>query len=130
MDDSDEAIAAQWRALWKALSRPDTALVMHMPDHYSLVHAAREWTAESRVQSSVLRSGTLILGALGGDLVALDHNREFLPGWRGGLLRLSFSHSTYTPANWQPIAMTPPACPPVSLLHKLRATWDRLLAHL
>ncbi len=64
VDDSDEAIAAQWRALWKALSRPDTALVMHMPDHYSLVHAARQWTAESRAQCSVLRNGTVSLGTV------------------------------------------------------------------
>ena len=37
---------ANWSALWAAIGRSDTALVFHMSDHYSLVHAARQYTLD------------------------------------------------------------------------------------
>ncbi len=49
-DDADEQVDAQWKALCAAVPRADTALVMHMPDHYSLVHAVRQWTVENRAR--------------------------------------------------------------------------------
>jgi len=52
-DDADEQVDAQWKALCAAVARADTALVMHMPDHYSLVHAVRQWTVENRARRAV-----------------------------------------------------------------------------
>lgn len=37
---------AKWAALWAAIGRSDTALIFHMSDHYSLVHAARQYTLD------------------------------------------------------------------------------------
>ncbi|KAK9845306.1 hypothetical protein WJX81_003044 [Elliptochloris bilobata] len=37
---------SKWEALWAAIERSDTVLVFHLPDHYSLVHAARQFTLD------------------------------------------------------------------------------------
>ena len=34
-----------WQVLWSQLTTPDTVLLAHLEGHYSLVFAAREWTA-------------------------------------------------------------------------------------
>lgn len=34
-----------WQVLWDQLTTPDTVLLAHLEGHYSLVFAAREWTA-------------------------------------------------------------------------------------
>lgn len=45
-EDTSAAAQANWAALWAAIGRSDTALVFHMSDHYSLVHAARQYTLD------------------------------------------------------------------------------------
>ena len=45
-EDTSAAAQASWAALWAAIGRSDTALVFHMSDHYSLVHAARQYTLD------------------------------------------------------------------------------------
>lgn len=47
-DDSEADVDAQWKLITDAVASHTDVLLYHMPDHYSLVHAVREWTTTYR----------------------------------------------------------------------------------
>eukprot|EP00884_Botryococcus_braunii_P015916 jgi/Botrbrau1/3007/Bobra.0070s0005.1 len=46
-EDASGALDAQWQSIELAVGSKEGLLLYHMPDHYSLVHAARSWTVSS-----------------------------------------------------------------------------------
>lgn len=43
--DGPADVDEQWQTLWSHLTACDSVLLAHLEGHYSLVFAAREWTA-------------------------------------------------------------------------------------
>jgi hypothetical protein len=51
-DESEEAQEAQWRQLVAEFMRSDTALILHMSNHYCMVYGAREWVEPETASST------------------------------------------------------------------------------
>ena len=87
--DDAATCAAQWAALLARLRSPDTVLLYHLENHYSVVYGAREWEEVGNVRDGVRaaqRVRQLLVGKPGqkpNRWVAFEDVRECVLGWQG-----------------------------------------------
>jgi hypothetical protein len=87
--DDAAAVNVQWRGLVAALRSPDTILVYHLENHYSLVFGAREWGVWGSVVDGVHGRRTarqVMVGQPGqkpNRWIAFEDVRACILGWQG-----------------------------------------------
>jgi hypothetical protein len=86
-DDSPEAIEHQWACLKSAFSKPRSALLFHLTNHYALIYAWREWTEETACEQGPLRARRQILTARKGQRPSVwldfEEARSIMISWSG-----------------------------------------------
>uniref|UniRef100_A0A061REP7 Uncharacterized protein n=1 Tax=Tetraselmis sp. GSL018 TaxID=582737 RepID=A0A061REP7_9CHLO len=45
-NDSNEKVEKQWTSLLRVLNSPESCVIYHLENHYSLVYGVREWTVD------------------------------------------------------------------------------------
>lgn len=87
--DSIEAIESQWEELTRYLQAPDTALIYHLENHYSVIYAMREWSMVGNVNDGVQaesRVKQILVGKPGqapNKWIDWEDVRACLLGWKG-----------------------------------------------
>ena len=81
-DDADK-IASQWSALRDAFSKPRSALVFHLSNHYALIAALREWIPQGSEGAPRRQLLTARKGQRPTVWVDFDEVRQLLLKWSG-----------------------------------------------
>lgn len=87
--DSVEDIETQWVQLTNHLQAPDTAMIYHLENHYSVIYAMREWNMVGSVRDGVqaeTRVRQILVGKPGqapNKWIDLEDVRVCLLGWKG-----------------------------------------------
>lgn len=87
--DSNEVVKSQWAELTRRLQKPDTALIYHLENHYSVIYAIREWNMMGNVTDGVqaeTRVRQILVGKPGqapNRWIDWEDVRACLLGWKG-----------------------------------------------
>jgi hypothetical protein len=87
--DSAADIERQWVRLTNHLQAPDTAMIYHLENHYSVIYAAREWQTVCNVRDGVQGENSvrqILVGKPGqapSKWIDWEDVRACLLGWKG-----------------------------------------------
>eukprot|EP01065_Artemidia_motanka_P051081 TRINITY_DN8895_c0_g1_i1.p1 TRINITY_DN8895_c0_g1~~TRINITY_DN8895_c0_g1_i1.p1 ORF type:complete len:560 (+),score=45.06 TRINITY_DN8895_c0_g1_i1:127-1806(+) len=92
--DDDAAVARQWSVVCAAHSAAQSVILLHLPNHYALVYALRQWTV-----SGATKPTRQVLTARRGqrpqDWIDFEELRGYLLRWRGHVvLQITAAHSS------------------------------------
>ena len=76
-------IAAQWTELWREFSRPKTAIIFHLKNHYAMIFALREWV-DTTTGEAVRQLLTARKGQRPTAWIDWMEARATMIGWKGG----------------------------------------------
>ena len=80
--DGEDEVAAQWAELRREFTRPKTAILFHLKNHYAMLFALREWV-DTKTGTPVRQLLTARKGQRPTAWIDWQEARETMIGWKG-----------------------------------------------